>query len=112
MTIKILNETYVKTGENEYGTEIGDVQVDLGYGHIVTAKAHPGHNGGLSVGGFVGRYVTSVKPWIAHVSGTGDKLYVHFGRDDRSGRFNKSRMIRWEPKIYFQLVNAKFWEVV
>ena len=109
MTIKILNETFTSLGKNEYGYEIGTVEIDLGYGRVVNALATPESTGGLSVAGFVGRYVTSAKPWKANVSGTGSKLSVWFGRDDRSGRFNKANAIRFEPALYATLANHKFW---
>lgn len=52
----------------------------------------------LYLRGFVGRYVTSAKAWQASVRvDADDKVWVHFGRDDRSGRFNKANMIRYEP---------------
>ena len=110
--IRILNETYTVIGKNEYNYEIGNVQVDLGYGRVVTAKATPDKTGGLQVAGFVGHYVTSPKPWKATVSGTDSKLYVSFGRDDSSGRFNKANAIRWEPELYATLANPQFWNTV
>ena len=48
--------------------------------------------------GFVGRYRTSAKAWAATVSATPDgKVFAHFDRDDRSGRFNKLEGISYEP---------------
>jgi hypothetical protein len=108
-SIKILNETFISLGKNKYGYEIGTVEIDLGRGNTVHAMASTCSTGGLSVAGFVGRYVTSTKPWKAHVSGMGDKLSVWFGRDDRSGRFNKANAIRWEPALYATLSNSEFW---
>ena len=107
-SIKILNETFTSLGKNKYGYEIGTVEIDLGR-ETVHALATPESTGGLSVAGFVGRYVTSAKPWKANVSGTGSKLSVWFGRDDRSGRFNKANAIRWEPALYATLSNPEFW---
>jgi hypothetical protein len=112
VNIKILNETFTATGKNKYGYEIGTVQIDLGYGRIVTANASPDSTGALSVAGFVGRYVTSAKPWRATVSGNGSKVGVWFGRDDRSGRFNKANAVRWEPELYATLSNPEFYVAV
>lgn len=48
--------------------------------------------------GFVGRYRTSTKAWPATVkAGPDGKVYAYFGRDDRSGRFNKLAGISYEP---------------
>jgi len=111
MTISILNDTYTASGKNEYGYEIGTVQIDLGHGQVVLAKAQP-QSDGHRVDGFVGRYVTSAKPWRASVSGKGSALHVYFGRDDRSGRFNKANAIRWEPELAASLGNPEYWVVV
>jgi hypothetical protein len=113
-SIKILNDTFQPLGVNKYGKTIGTVQIDLGFGQIVTAKASTtsiGQAGSLDVAGFIGHYVTSPKPWLAQVSGFGSKLWVHFGRDDRSGRFNKANAISFEPKTYATMCNPAYWEV-
>jgi len=111
--IQILNDTFTVSGVNKYGDTVGTVQIDLGYGKIVTANAMPDSiNRGLQVSGFIGRYVTSMKPWQATVIGTGSKLWVDFGRDDRSGRFNKAKAIRFDPDTYATLVNPDFWAAV
>ncbi len=113
-SIKILNETFQPLGVSKYGDTVGTVQIDLGFGRIVTAQARiasVGQEGSLHVAGFIGRYVTSPKPWLAHVSGLGSKLWVHFGRDDRSGRFNKANAISFEPETYATLCNPAAWEV-
>jgi len=112
MTIKILNETFTSTGISVYGDIVGTVQIDLGYGRVVTAKACNSVRGGLLVAGFIGRYRTSQKPWIASVKGTNDKLWVDFGRDDRSGRFHKQNMISWQPDLYEQIGNPKAWNPI
>jgi hypothetical protein len=114
-SIKILNETFQSLGVNKYGDIVGTVQIDLGYGKIVTAKASPtsiGKTGSLCVAGFVGRYVTSPKPWLATVSGFEKSLYVFFGRDDRSGRFNKANAISFDPTTYATLCNPARWDAV
>lgn len=95
--IEILTDTFKANGErNRWGDELGTVTVDLGMGRKVDAKAYRGSRG-IAVHGFVGRYVTSTKAWPAFVSGEGSKLYVMWGRDDRSGRFNKQAGLSWEP---------------
>lgn len=114
-SIKILNETFQSLGVNKYGDIVGTVQIDLGYGNIVTAKASPtsiGQAGSLDVAGFVGRYVSSPKPWLATVSGFEKRLYVFFGRDDRSGRFNKADAISFDPTTYATLCNPARWDAV
>jgi len=114
-SIKILNETFQSLGVNKYGDTVGTVQIDLGFGRIVTTQARPaivGQEGSLDVAGFVGRYVTSPKPWLATVSGFEKRLYVFFGRDDRSGRFNKANAISFDPTTYATLCNPACWEIV
>ena len=111
MTIKILTETFSSLGTNAYGDVVGTVTVDLGRGSLVTAKAYQSMFG-INVAGFIGRYVTSAKPWLAHVYGKGDGVFVTFGRDDRSGRFNKANAISWQPDLYAQLSNAAVWKPV
>jgi len=114
-SIKILNETFKSDGVNYRGTEVGTVDIDLGFGKVVTARAIVApaiglRDAGLDVAGFVGRYQTSPKPWPASVTGHGDKLWVHFGRDDRSGRFNKLNALRWEPETFAQIANIAYWQ--
>jgi len=114
-SIKILNDTFQTLGVNKYGDTVGTVQIDLGFGNIVTAQARTtsiGQAGSLDVAGFIGRYVTSPKPWLADVSGFGSKLRVYFGRDDRSGRFNKANAISFDPKTYTTLCNPAAWAAV
>jgi len=111
MAIKILAETFFSLGTNAYGNVVGTVTVDLGRGALVTAKAYQSIFG-INVAGFIGRYVTSAKPWPAHVYGKGDSVFVTFGRDDRSGRFNKANAISWQPDLYTQLTVASVWEPV
>jgi hypothetical protein len=110
--VKILTETFAANGSNVYGEIVGAVKIDLGYGRIVIAKARETGPGEFAVMGFIGRYRTSSKPWIVHVIGKGEKLFVHFGRDDRSGMFQKERMISWEPDLYEKISNFKAWRPV
>lgn len=105
--ITIHNETFTATSEpealswtTEYRRERGTVSVSLGC-KMVTAEATRYTNGNaVYVDGFVGRYRTSPKPWRATVSGVGSDLRVFFGRDDRSGRFNKQNAISYEPETF------------
>lgn len=111
MSIKILTETFAPLGTNVRGDVVGTVTVDLGRGATVTAKAYKDQFG-ISVAGFIGRYVSSAKPWVAQVRSNGDFLSVYFGRDDRSGRFNKANAISWQPELHAQLSNAASWHPV
>lgn len=98
-----------------YVYETGTVEVDLG-NEVVTCRAHrqPDYRDPskvrVSVAGFVGRYETSSKPWVASLWQTeGEEPQGHFGRDDRSGRFHKLRGISYEPKTYEAIANMPFW---
>lgn len=99
----INTETFVATGEaGRYGGVPGTVTMMLRTG-VVTAEAtfYP-KDGDFYVKGFVGRYQTSAKPWRASVQFKADGTigFVNFGRDDRSGRFNKRSGISYEPETY------------
>lgn len=96
MTIRIITETFASQGLNAQGKQVGTVQVDLGHGRTITAPAISADNS-ITVGGFVGRYRTSPQPWRAFVYYRAGSLFVHFGRDDRSGRFRKEDAISYEP---------------
>jgi hypothetical protein len=113
MTISIKRDTFQALGKNCRDITIGTVQLDLGR-EVVTAKAFQTYNGEISVAGFIGRYRTSNTPWLASVKtrGADNMLSVDFGRDDRSGRFNKQNAISWEPEIYEKLIDTNFWYVV
>lgn len=94
--------TFTATAEaNSYGTEDGTVRLNLRQGQI-TAKAYRFKDGEIGVRGFIGRYRTSPKAWPASVifKVDGTIRYARFGRDDRSGRFNKQDMISWNPEAY------------
>lgn len=95
-------ETYSKyTPEKR---EPGTVQVLIG-SQIFVGEAHRYPDGRVYVQGFIGRYRTSANPWKASVSKKPGQegLQVFFGRDDRSGRFNKQQGLSWEPELYAQL---------
>lgn len=111
MQITIDRDTFTATGRNRLGREVGTVLVNTGR-EVITAAASRGETGEITVGGFVGRYQTSGKAWPAHVMTHGDKLFATFGRDDRSGRFNKQRGISYEPNTYADLVDPAYWEAV
>jgi len=97
-------EYTVKKSVHSYTVEKGTVEMSLrGKTVIANAWRFAGRDDGrLSVDGFVGRYVTSPKPWRASVDFKADGTmgFVHFGRDDRSGRFNKQNAIAYQPETY------------
>lgn len=112
MTITLKTSSFVKlgtytwkSGETTYVDVVGTIEMDLG-GRTVTAKARVYEDGDIAVAGFVGRYLTSTKPWIASVrfDKEGKMARVWFGRDDRSGRFNKANAISYEPETWASLV--------
>lgn len=112
MAIKIIRETFQSAGKNDRGTEVGTVKVNLGIRGEVEAKCIRHSDGQISVAGFVGRYRTSPKPWAATVMEFNAGVFVNFGRDDRSGRFNKQNAISWEPETYFGLIRPGHYDAV
>lgn len=99
--------TFTATGKNLHGYEIGTVLLDDG--KVATAIRY--ERGDIAVHGFVGRYRTSNKVWPAYVVTMDDRIVVQFGRDDRSGRFRKEKMISYEPENYNKAhSNPSFWE--
>lgn len=66
----------------------GTVEVTL-HGFTKRLPAHRRENGDISVRGLFGRYRTSAMSWPATVINQAGGTYVHFGRDDRSPRFQK-----------------------
>jgi hypothetical protein len=108
--IAILTETFVADGVNKYGRPVGNCDVSLGH-KIVTVRACR-TSLGIAVAGFVGRYRTSPKPWLASVTAADDApgaLFVNFGRDDRAGRCHKLQGISYEPATFEGLCNAAYW---
>lgn len=91
------------TGEqhNEY-FEDGTVELNLRTGTVVADAYRSKRDGEIYVRGFVGRYRTSPRAWRATVcfKADGTMRYATFGRDDRSGRFNKQDAISYEPETY------------
>lgn len=111
--IDIKSDTFIKTGEDaltykvkkqEYSHpyDIGTVQVELDGGRkVVTANAKRYQkDGGIYVEGFVGRYRTGGKVWRASVSTSNGGTRVWFGRDDRSGKFQKVGEVWFEPEMW------------
>ena len=120
MTITINHETFKPLGLNLAGDTVGTVEVSFGR-QVIECKCIVYNNaylaGELSLCGFVGRYRTSNKPWLAYVYETtkanGDKIVqASFGRDDRAGRFHKMDGISYEPETYFRECNPAVWEIV
>lgn len=71
--------------------EVGTVVVTLG-GESRRLGATRNKYGDITVRGLGGRYLTSAKVWPASVYSSEDgRESAFFGRDDRSGRFNKLR---------------------
>lgn len=80
----------------------GKVEVSFGREvHTLWAIRHDGNH--VSILGFVGRYRTSTKAWRASVSLYNGSLHAYFGRDDRSGRFNKMQGISLEAATFFKM---------
>lgn len=95
-----------------FGDEIGMAIVSFGRTQHTTL-ARRGKDGTISLAGFVGRYRTSTNPWLASVRiYANGRVSCHFGRDDRSGRFNKQNMISFEPETYRKLANMRHWGVI
>jgi len=116
MSIKVLPETFVQASietrsysdSSIYFVEIGNVEIEIrGRRLVVEARRwvrdsfSPGRRD-ISLIGFVGRYRTSQNPWKASVMfrPVEGRLSANFGRDDRSGRFNKLNAIVYEPETY------------
>lgn len=59
------------------------------------------HDGRIYAFGFMGQYVTGTKQWRATVLLTNGQMYVRFGRDDRSGNFNKQNAVSYNPKAFY-----------
>lgn len=105
MSIEIQSETFqtirteplgYKPGDLEFGT----VQVKLS-GRTVTVEARRFDDATIYCRGFIGRYRTSSKAWRAQLwtNGRGETC-ADFGRDDRSGRFQKLAGISYDPEAY------------
>lgn len=60
-------------------------------------------DGRIYVFGFMGQYVTSPKLWRATVLLDAGRMFVRFGRDDRSGNFNKQNAVSYNPKAFYAM---------
>lgn len=96
-------DSFTVTGEkdSEY-FEDGTVELNMRDGTVLADAFRSKSDGEICVRGFVGRYRTSPRAWRATVcfKQDGTIRYVDFGRDDRSGRFNKRNAISYEPEAY------------
>lgn len=74
----------------------GSVEVTL-WGETRRVPALLRSDGRIMARGMVGRYVTGQKSWpaFAEASADGKTVSVNFGRDDRSGRFNKANCLHF-----------------
>lgn len=105
MSVTLNVETFTATApvEDFHGMKFETGTVVIVFkGRTETAKAKRWGDGTFTVQGFVGRYQTSAKAWKASVMFTAEGVlrFVNFGRDDRSGRFNKRNAISFEPETY------------
>lgn len=106
-TINVAPETFVAAGRSKFGHEVGTVEVN---GQRQVAARHD--DGDITVAGWVGRYRTSNKAWQATLVRRADGTsYATFGRDERSGRFNKLNGISYEPDR-FPSAGRPYWTAV
>ena len=103
--MKIFAETFKSNGTTALGGVSGTVEVDG-----IERNAVRMESGAIYIYGFIGKYRTSPKAWQASVSLINGRISVDFGRDDRSGRFQKQNMIQYAPDVFATLTNPKFWE--
>lgn len=109
MKLEINYSSFKKDGVTTAGRDCGTITVNLP-GGPVEARAVRWNETQICVAGFIGRYRSSQKAWNACVDiFANGELFVHFGRDDRSGRFNKRNMISWEPATFTVQSRAEFW---
>lgn len=105
--ITINAESFIATGRNSFGDENGTVEVS---GEVRKAVRAP--TGTIFVHGYVGRYRTSGKAWNASVTLRAGQVFVMFGRDDRSSRFDKQNAISFEPETFDLHANPDFWAAI
>ena len=86
---------------NPYAPINGRVDV-LANGKIISCIADRNELGSIYVQGWVGRYETGTKAWCASLwlDADNERINVMFGRDDRSGRFNKLNAIYYAPEHF------------
>ncbi len=92
-------QSFVKTGTTPRGADEGTVEVTLG----TRTRRVPAIMSGVTIiaRGMYGTYRTSPKRWpatiMSSVRADGTILeHANFGRDDRSGRFNKMQGIAFD----------------
>ena len=108
MKIEIYADTFKATGVNVCGRKVGTVMTNC-HAEPLVAVLHEDLNM-INVAGFVGRYVTSNKPWPATVTLHEGRVASYFGRDDRSGRYTTGRGISFEPATHAKLTNEDYWK--
>lgn len=86
--------SFISTETDANGNQTGTVEVTLlGVTKRVKARHYP-QDGWIIAYGVTGRYQTGAKAWPASItSKSNGSEFVQFGRDDRSGRFNKQNFI-------------------
>lgn len=91
-------ESFVKTGEITIGSSVfdeGTIEVTL-RGETKRVEARFCGSIGYIAFGLIGRYQTGAKQWPATIRHLDGQEIINFGRDDRSGRFNKVNCIWFE----------------
>lgn len=116
MTITVNRDSFVAAGVNYRGNKVGTIAVNLGGGGDISCRCYIAKNSTfgeeIHLHGFIGRYQTSAKPWLAHVRNRPGSNHVSasFGRDDRSGRFNKLHSISYEPVLFDSMTLGLVWK--
>jgi hypothetical protein len=111
MVMQVLTHTFVQSsieqcsaGQYYWTREEGTVDVIIN-GKLITVEASRTEalwtRPTVFLRGFIGRYRTSMKNWRATVTADADgRVSGWFGRDDRSGRYNKLAGISYAPDLY------------
>lgn len=111
-TITIDASTFVATGTNQFGNELGTVEVNGETRKAVRDSYYSGHSV-IYVHGYVGRYRTGTRTWPVHLSLHNDgRVHAWFGRDDRCGNFQKLDGVSYAPEVFDTLTNASYWTAV
>lgn len=107
-TLMIQAETFVaaqadvsEVGEHYAKYINGKVTVTCGSHSFEVWAERFAHDGRIYAFGFMGQYVTGTKLWRATVLLNNGQMYVRFGRDDRSGNFNKQNAVSYNPKEFY-----------
>lgn len=97
-------DSFVMDGLNTYNDPVGTVQGTM-FKKSIECRAYKGSNGDLNVAGFMGKYRTGTKLWLAHVFvDKQNRMCCYFGFDSRSGKHQTSNVF-FEPEQYFKQVN-------